>query len=575
VKMRLQAFTCVFWFFFTPLLAFYCPSPAQGQEEEKTYSINLVKTAEVERDIREVGDKKILTQEYTVRNGEYIWKILREKGLLKTWNLPELLSVLKKLNSSLPNLHLVHPGEKVIIPLRIVPISTGPLEERPSSVEVTPVSSLKEMEFENYTVMPGNSLIRIAKGRYKIRPKELRNEYLPLLMKLNPAIKNLNIIHPGQVIRLPIFSPEIVRKPIEPAISQRPEGQQSPLASGLSEIFLEMGEEWVQTGEHFIPLKSGGQIDLKANSFPIVNLRSGRKLIVDLQNKLPEKIGQLIESSWENYRVVRLMGEDNLGSALDKILSVSDYPKVSKRGEAIGLKGEIALEIAGDWVITLSENPTENRPSLVVINLTDPHSARTPQVIKNYLSGLNVKVIDYPPAREDLVENSEEAKKLGPETDPASLVSALLSLTGHSFSTQVKIPVYQSKNAGFKLIINADFLLSIKGRDAIIDVTGLAPEIISFLEEHQLSILSLAAEKEHIAMVAKMLEFLGVQYRAGSHSFKTSTRDDSKNITLTLSGIVFNDHSGKAILVTPLNLPDEIVTFLSLRGYQVFVLASS
>jgi hypothetical protein len=42
---------------------------------------------------------------------------------------------------------------------------------------------------------------------------------------------------------------------------------------------------------------------------------------------------------------------------------------------------------------------------------------------------------------------------------------------------------------------------------------------------------------------------------------------------LTLSGIVFHDYKGNSVLVTPLDLPSEIVTFLSQRGYKVLVLS--
>jgi LysM repeat protein len=575
INMRPQASTYILCVFFSLLLAVWCLKPSRAQEEEKNYSISLVKTAEIAQDIYEVGDKKVLAEEYIVQDGDHIWEILRQKGLLRRRNLSALLSVLKGLNKSLSNLDLVHPGEKIIIPLKIAPIAGAPSHEDSSRRKITPLAALKELDSEKYTVKPGDSLIRIAKGRYNIPPKDLHHEYLALVEKLNPSIKDLNIIHPGQIIRLPIYSPEIVRKPIGRAVSPTPGHKTlSPLAPALRQIFLEMGEEWVQTGEHFIPLKSGGQIDLEAKSFPIINVHTGLRVIVDLKSKLPDKMVRLIESSWESYRIVRLAEDYDLNTALDKILRVCNYPKILRRGEPIELKGDIALKITGDWVITISENPLDNRHGLVVINLTSPNTLNTPQLIKNYLAGLGIKVIEYPPGDEDTLENLEEAQKLGGDGDPSSLMATLLRVAGQSFSTRVEIPVYQSQNSGFKLTINADFLLNIKGRDAIIDMTGLDPEIISFLKEHRFLILSLAAEKKSLAMVEKTLEFLGVQSDAGPHSFMATSGDDSKNITLSMPGIVFFDPNGKAILATPLSLPDEIVTFLSLKGYQVFVLAS-
>ena len=81
-------------------------SVQEGGEEE-TYSISLVQTAEVDKEIQEVGDKKVLTETYTVKEGDRIWQIFRERGLLQKRNLAELLSMLKKhVHTSIkPNIH--------------------------------------------------------------------------------------------------------------------------------------------------------------------------------------------------------------------------------------------------------------------------------------------------------------------------------------------------------------------------------------------------------------------------------------------------------------------------------------
>ena len=124
------------------------------------------------------------------------------------------------------------------------------------------------------------------------------------------------------------------------------------------------------------------------------------------------------------------------------------------------------------------------------------------------------------------------------------------------------------------MIINADFFLRTKGKNAIIDMTGLGPEIISFLKEHQFLVLSLAGEKDPLAMIIKALSFLNVQFDPGPHHFMATTRDDSRNIQLTLPGIIFSDNHGKAILATKLNIPHEIAAFLSEKGYCVLDLSS-
>jgi LysM domain-containing protein len=584
--MTSTIFKFTFSAFLGILLIFFCPEASLAQEEEKTYDISLEKTAEIEKDMHKVDDKKVLTETFSIQKGEWVWKILREKGLLKDRNLPELLSVLKKLNKSFQNLDLVHPGEKIIIPLKIAPIAGG-LPPKPSSPEkVVPVAALKDLNLENYSVKPGDSLTMLARGRYDSPSKNMYKEYLELVKKLNPSIKDPNLIYPGQIIKLPIHSPEIVRKPIVSKVSRKSEVEgddkavsenrkPSPVGHDLSIIFTEIGEDWVRTGRHFIPLKSGGQIDLEAKSFPIINLRNGLRVILDLNNKVPERMEKLIGSSWENYRVAHIAEDEDLRSALDKIIRICDYPKVFERGETLGLKGDIGLQIAGDWIIRLSQAGSDSEAEFVVINLTGKPEFQSSGIIKDYLKGLGVKVIDYPPGQVDLTEPTDEAEMLSGGGNPSALIKSLLDLSGRTFSTGVKIPVYQSRKADFKLIVTADFFLKVKGSDAIIALTDLGPEVISFLREHKFLVLSLADEKDSLAIVSKMLEFIGVPFDTGPHDFTAAKRADSKNIRLSLPGTVFSDKDGKPVLVSPLSLPREIAIFLSQRGYRILVLSFS
>ena len=136
-------------------LVLFFLNPAQAQEEEKSYSISLTKTAETQesKDIHEVDDKKVLTQEYTVQDGDHVWQLLRERGLLQKQNLAELLFMLKKMNRSLDNLDLIHPGEKIIIPLKIAPIEGIPTEEK-----TIQLADLKDINFQNYTVKQDDHL---------------------------------------------------------------------------------------------------------------------------------------------------------------------------------------------------------------------------------------------------------------------------------------------------------------------------------------------------------------------------------------------------------------------------------
>jgi hypothetical protein len=153
-----------------------------------------------------------------------------------------------------------------------------------------------------------------------------------------------------------------------------------------------VGEEWIQSGDHFVPLDSRGSINLKAASFPIIYLQNGQTVIVDLNNELPKDIGSLIQSTWANYQIVHLTDKEDLRSAVARILSICNYPKVFEKGEPLELKGDINFRVTGDWIISLSENGSESKPTYVVINLIDDYTEPTSWLVKRYFEREGVKI---------------------------------------------------------------------------------------------------------------------------------------------------------------------------------------
>ena len=164
---------------------------------------------------------------------------------------------------------------------------------------------------------------------------------------------------------------------------------------------------------------------------------------------------------------------------------------------------------------------------------------------------------------------------LSPGENISSLVEIILRKTGQSFSRDVEIPIVKGGDTDFNLIIRADFFLKLHGKDAIIDLEGIGPDLVALLEEHQIKTLSLAGEEDRSSILRNTLEFLGVPLDSSPHDFMASERGEQRNIRLTIRGIVFQDKEGQSILATHLNIPEEIALFLSQRGYHLLRLSSS
>ena len=548
-------------------------------KEKDTFSISLVQRATVKK----TRDRDVVYERYQVKKGDYIWKIMRQRGLLEKPDFTELYAALKNLNPSLTNLDLIHPGETILIPLNILSLKGyeegKELDQKPAKELI----DLDEADLENYVVKPGDSLTKIIKNTFNLPSGFVYEDYLKLVQKFNPELTNPDLIFPNQVIRLPIYSPEMVRMPIktqpETAAPSKPRPAQKrdtaeilALKQGLRTIFNQMGEEWVDSGEQFIPLKSGGQVNLKADSFPVLNLNTGRRIIADIKNELPEDIARLIEADWEDYRIVHLAHEDSLKTAVGKILAVCDYHTVVKSGDYFKITGDVGITIAGDWAIIPRKGKEDIPDRVMAVTFIGSPGEQTPRMVKAYLARLGIIAIDYP----DLL-GSHSAKEKVPvlkeitleENVDFPLTTLLLDLAGQPFSRTLEMPLYRGEKSGFNVIIKADIFFNRQGQDCIIDFTGLSPHIVSLLRKHRIRVLTLSRERVPRRITARVLDFLGIPFASKNHRFPVAARTETRNILLSFSGISFADQAGRMILATDKRIAEELVFFLNKSGYLV------
>jgi len=297
-------------YFFTLFLGlvFSFPNLWAQDEGEETYTISLTQTAEIdkEKEIVEFEDKKVLTERYAVKEGDHLWQLLRERDLLKKKELPDIITILKHLNSNLENLDLIHPGQTIVIPLIISPAKGMPVAPKQAPPKAVSIKEVEGMELESFTVKSGDTLVQIIREQYNIPEGHLYDDYLRLVKKLNPSIDNLDTIYPGQKIRLPIYSPQIVRKPIEAPPAPKPAPETPPrltpspatkVGKKLGDLFTLLGEEWVHTGEHFIPIKSGGHVNLSKCRIQNMNINASGNSTIASDSCIIENLNYSLRDS--------------------------------------------------------------------------------------------------------------------------------------------------------------------------------------------------------------------------------------------------------------------------------------
>ncbi len=595
------------------------PAPApESPENVETGSIRL-------------GDLNLTTEEYVVQEGDWLIKVLREKGVPAERDVQKILMLLKELNSSFRDLNMIRPGEKIMILVK-----AGPSENSSSVAETRETDTAKKetpktspdlskgkrgrLKFETYTMQPRDSIGALAVARYGLSRKELNTRYFALFRECNPSIHDLDRILIGQTVRLPVFPPvRIVESPKEassipdldaasdgripidpektgtripdPVVnaqkhSDRPPesapskpSKKKPAAaaaipftpSGIGHIFTEMGNDWMDSGEHFIPLKSGGQINLKASSYPVIRLNDGITVILDMRGELPQNMSRFIQSTWNDYRIVQLESGDDLRSALDKILKACGFVRAVKSGEPLLLGNEIPMEIRGDWILTVTDKVGDSKAEYLVLNLVSSPSGYVPETIQNHMENLKLHLIEYPPG----VNPLDARKPLGKvyrAQDRFVLIELLLTLTGHAFSAREQIPAFLGQKEDFRLVINADFFVKTAAGNIVFDLTGLDPQIIALLKKRKISVLSLVKEQDPSVITERVLQTLNVKSGKGPHKLDAIQDAEGKKVTITIPGVIFKGADKKQVLVTPVDLPEDISAFLSRKDFaQILV----
>jgi hypothetical protein len=420
---------------------------------------------------------------YMVKTNDTLYKILARTLGAKPEELPYLYHQFKQLNPGIKNLNIIKPDQKLVLPkINRTRTSSKALE-------------MQEVEKNYYTIKQGEHLIKILKRVYKLTDEDIQKEYLKAISELNPEIKNLNYVIPGQRVKMPkqlvekssmsekpastlkqqplpvpvqvpektspvapepdetkaltksalpessreIMPPEAKREVDKPNSSEqkipakitppikeqkvsnpqesiKPQQNIAPLPAlqeksltnntkpesipdnkakaariiknSLIPTFKQMGATSREDGKYYMPV-SGGNIAINTQEIPVLELDTGKKVILDFNGKLSPKVKGLIEKTFPDCRIISEPGTE-LEAVMDKVLNVSGYFSINKDGDPIIVGSEEKVKLSGKWIVYKDFT----RSNVYVINILNDSQARTPNTIMEYAARFGLDIID-------------------------------------------------------------------------------------------------------------------------------------------------------------------------------------
>ncbi|MBE9581504.1 MAG: LysM peptidoglycan-binding domain-containing protein, partial [Proteobacteria bacterium] len=153
--------------------------------------------------INRYGAWDIVCDSYTVQKDDHVWDILRRKGRIAEDDFPRFVAILKDLNPHIKDVNKIYPNQNILVPLKEIGAKEGHAEAGPRYITI-PI--IPDVLYKSRNVRAGECLSKIVTAYLGVRWDRLSRAYFQTFRRLNPRIKNLDLIYPGQAIRIPELS---------------------------------------------------------------------------------------------------------------------------------------------------------------------------------------------------------------------------------------------------------------------------------------------------------------------------------------------------------------------------------
>ena len=574
LRKIMKSSTCKITLIIVVLLS--CVGPVWGAQPYKIYTI------------RTYGNADIVCDSYTVQKGDHIWELLRRKGCIAESDFPRFVSILKRLNPHIGNVDKIYPRQEIVIPLKETKVKDRPSGAGPRYITI-PI--IPDVLYITYEVRPGESMSRIIAARAGLQWDQLPEDYVQTLKRLNPDISDMNMIHPGQAVRIPelpakgptrtVATPGAVAGNLAGKRSLSSATESLPPAKAsipwwhqvVSKTIAGLGGKLLASGECYFPGKDQEDLALDLTAFPVVEMEDGRHLVLKSRKDFSEKLEMAIRSFWDPFIVIQIDPEEPGATVLDKVFRAVSGGKVQKILDLPELDDGIRISLRGDWILSQDDNEGEQQVYYCVTLIENPRE-RTSTPVVEYLAKENIRVLDVlaEGGQEKKIKSSQENL---PEacpvltidaSDQETLVSRLVGAMGHSYEPRVPFSFAYS---GFQVETTANIIHGENALDVVVDFATFYGDAKSAIEAGGLRVVSISPEDEALTIVRNILTAVGIPL-TDDPVFFGANRNVFKTTSLTIPGLMTLRPREKMTVLMQTSPDPRIVEFL--REKQIRIL---
>jgi len=464
------------------------------------------------------------TVDYTVARGDTLLKILSSRGVPGPER-KKYLDAIREINSSVTDVNRIFAGDTLRLPT-----------EGYFTQAVPPVEPEKVVAVAEPAKAP------LAPEPAKIAPSVAPPSAVPPPAEVVPApeVPTASVLTrditagPGTDV-LAAGKPEaelLVPKPVPPGVSVVETGKakpaeeivtlpvRSPYRGLLSDLFLAIGEKWVDRGTMYLPLPSGGDVVLQLSDFPVVRFSGGAEALIDFGGGIPSRIADAISFHWKSLRVVSLADAGGAGDRIDRILRVSGYHSVKEGISRPVVMGEtVSVALPARWVIQRTEDSLLSGDLILLKEVPEKPDAELLAVLR-YAGRIGLRVLPYaddPNAMEGFLVGIQEDASDGripvalavPKTGGLAAVDFGLSLLGIAGRTGERLSLGGKEDA-FRLVVSPERYFEAGGKKYVVDTGRMSPAIHSILRESGYAVFMAGNEASGREILQRLMKAAGI-----------------------------------------------------------------
>ena len=470
---------------------------------------------------------------YMVKKGDSLSRILSSRGVPRR-DRKRYLDAVQEINPSIADVNRIFAGKTLRIPTEGYFTEVKPPAEPATAVaaaeperSVAPAPSFPatppEAPVPEKTAPPEVAATPPPEARTAVKDVPPAP---PLTREVAPT--------PGQDTQAPA-KPEaelLAPKAVSPAASAAETGKappaeetvvppaRSPYRGLLSDLFLAIGEKWVDRGTMYLPLPSGRDVVLQLSDFPAVRFSGGTEALIDFRGGIPGRVRDAITAQWKSIRVVSLADAGGAGERIDRILGAAGYHSVKEgisQPLVIGETVSVALParriiqrtreslLSGD-IVLMKEVPEKPDPELLAV--------------LRYARRLGIRVLPYaddPKAMEGFLVGIEEEAPAGqvpvalavPKAGGLPAVDFGLALLGIPSKTGERLRVGGERDS-FRLVVSPERLFEAGGKKYAVDTGKISPAIRTILRESGYAVFPVGKEVSGREILQRLMKVAGV-----------------------------------------------------------------